>query len=163
MKENFNFTEIPKQKDLYPDILLALHSAGGSATKREVIDILADKLSLTEGQLNMKTKDGNETQLVSNITFARMPLVYTGYISNEIRGTWLLSTKGKEAVKNLIDEKKENRVAFVEKVLKELKPILQEFAKKKKRTILSEKYISIRRGRGTISLRRATAQRSKQN
>ena len=56
MKEDFNFTEVPTSDFLYPYVILALHWAGGDAKKKEVVNFLADKFTLSKELLEDKTE-----------------------------------------------------------------------------------------------------------
>ena len=123
MKEDFNFTEIPKEKFLYPYVILALHWTGGDAKRKEVVNFLADKFKLSEELLREKTKKAQRSLFDNKVAWARQLLVLTGYIKKGERGIWYLLDKGKEGVKVLIDEEEEALIKFRKRVSEEYKKI----------------------------------------
>ena len=123
MKENFNFTKVPQRDFLQPYILLALHWAGGDAKKKEVVNFLADKFTLTEELLKEKTEKAQAPRFDTRVSWAGTDLVLTGYIKKGERGIWYLSDKGEEAVKGLRDEEEEALIKFRKRVSEEYKKI----------------------------------------
>ena len=123
MKEDFNFKKVPQRDFLNPYILLALHWAGGDAKKKEVVNSLADKFTLSEELLKEKTKRAQMPLFDNRVAWAGLYLVNTGYIKKGGRGIWYLSDKGKEAVEVLIGEEEEALIKFRKKVSEEYKKI----------------------------------------
>lgn len=77
-------------------VIDALKELGGSGRPAEVLEKIAERLHLSEEELNQKLKDGT-SRLANQLKWARWYLVKTGYLSSSTRGVWTLSEKGQEA------------------------------------------------------------------
>jgi len=93
--------DMPKVRDIFPDLLLAFHRLGGSATVAACVEELGKMLELTDEQLN-RVDDGNFSIFLNYVHLARLNLTYAGYLEEISRPVWGLSRKGKEKITDLI-------------------------------------------------------------
>ena len=77
-----------------------LKDLGGSARPSEVCDAIAERLQLTDEELNEQRTVGGSLY-ENQVHWARLYLTKTGYISSSKRGVWALTKKGQGA--NLTD------------------------------------------------------------
>jgi restriction system protein len=69
----------------------ALREKGGQARPREVYDLIAQKLDLSEEQRTATLKSG-ALKFENQIVWARSYLVKTGYLDSPSHGVWRLSS-----------------------------------------------------------------------
>ena len=105
------------QTTIVPYILLALHKLGGTGSPKQVAEVIADDLTLSEEFLNEKTLKTNTSVFRMNIHFARVRLSWTGYIDHLERAKWTLTQKAKGIIPALLDE--QSHKAFVKEVMDE--------------------------------------------
>lgn len=86
---------------MYDAIVAVLKQLGGSATRREIDEGVAEHMSLSDEQISqLHDKKGTRTRLNYNLAWSRTYLKATGILNNSERGIWLLTTKG-YALKNI--------------------------------------------------------------
>ncbi len=82
-------------------LMHALKSMGGSASSSEATDAVIERENVPESELEKTNKNG-QSKVRNQIAWARMYLVYAGYIDSSARGVWSLTEKGlKEDLSNL--------------------------------------------------------------
>lgn len=74
-------------------LLEVLRDMGGSASSSEATDAVIEKESIPEDELEVTNKNG-QPRIRNQIAWARMYLVYAGYIDSSARGVWSLTEKG---------------------------------------------------------------------
>lgn len=74
-------------------LMHALRSMGGSASSSEATDAVIERESLPESELEKTNKNG-QSKVRNQIAWARMYLVYAGFIDSSARGVWSLTEKG---------------------------------------------------------------------
>ena len=77
-------------------LLDALREKGGQARPREVYDLIAQRLILSEEERTATLKSG-ALRFENQIAWARSYLVKTGYLDSPSHGIWRLTDKGREA------------------------------------------------------------------
>jgi restriction system protein len=77
-------------------LLDAMRKRGGQARPREIFDLMAQRLNLSEEERTVTNKNGYP-RFKNEIAWARSYLVKTGYLDSPSRGIWRLTDKGKEA------------------------------------------------------------------
>ncbi|MGH6841264.1 MAG: winged helix-turn-helix domain-containing protein, partial [Methylocella sp.] len=77
-------------------LLDALREKGGQARPREVYDLIAQRLNLSEEERATTLKSG-ALRFENQIAWARSYLVKTGYLDSPAHGIWRLTDKGKES------------------------------------------------------------------
>ncbi len=95
-------------------LMHALRSMGGSASSSEATDAVIERENLPESELEKTNKNG-QSKVRNQIAWARMYLVYAGYIDSSARGVWSLTEKGlnEDLLKlNALDTFKSVRVKF---------------------------------------------------
>lgn len=104
MKEFFNY----KHDDLFNATLTALHNLGGSGSRSEIEEQVANILNLTDEQVN-EIHRGNTTKLTYRLAWAKNYLKHYGLLENSSRGIWSLTEEGlktkfvdKDAVKRKV-------------------------------------------------------------
>ena len=105
------------QATIAPYVLLALHKLGGTGSPKQVAEVIADDLTLSEEFLNEKTLKTNTSVFLTNIHFSRVRLSWTGYIDHLERAKWALTQKAKDIIPALRDE--QSHKAFVKEVMAE--------------------------------------------
>lgn len=91
-------------------IVETLRELGGSGNAGEVIDIVIDKMKISEEELEVTTKTG-VPRIKNQIHWARMYLVTSGYIDSSKRGVWTLTEDG---TKVKVEEHKDCYAIFQE-------------------------------------------------
>ena len=89
-------------------ILDALRELGGSGKPKEVTNSIANKLKISDGQLEEVTKTG-VPKFYNQVAWARQYLVYEELLDSSKRGIWTLTSKG---TKTKLTEK-ESRAIFL--------------------------------------------------
>ena len=95
-------------------LMHALRSMGGSASSSEATDAVIESENGPDSELERTNKNG-QSKVRNQIAWARMYLVYAGYIDSSARGVWSLTEKGlKEDLSKLdaLDVFKSIRVRF---------------------------------------------------
>jgi restriction system protein len=77
-------------------LLDALREKGGQARPREIYDLIAQSLNLSEEECTITNKNGYP-KFENEIAWVRSYLVQTGYLDSPSHGIWRLTDKGKEA------------------------------------------------------------------
>lgn len=77
-------------------LLDAMREKGGQARPREIYDLIAQRLDLSEDERKVTNKNGYP-RFENEIAWARSYLVKTGYRDSPSWGIWRLTDKGKEA------------------------------------------------------------------
>lgn len=87
----------PKFVWYFPGVLEALKELGGSGRPSEVRDFIAERLKLSDHQLEEVMGSGN-LRFDNQVAWARFYLVRADLIDSSTRGVWTLTAKGAEAV-----------------------------------------------------------------
>lgn len=74
-------------------LIRALREMGGSASAYEATDAVIEREKVPESELEKTNKSGG-SKVRNQIAWARMYLVYAGYIDSSARGVWTLTEKG---------------------------------------------------------------------
>jgi restriction system protein len=77
-------------------LLDAMREKGGQVRPREVYDVIAQRLNLSEEERTVTIKNGYP-RFENQIQWARSALFKTGYLDSPSHGIWRLTDKGKEA------------------------------------------------------------------
>lgn len=99
-----------------------LKELGGSGRSNEVVDLITEKLNISEEELNEVTSSG-QGRVANQIHWARYYLVKSGYLDSSKRGVWALTEKG---LNTTLTEKE---------VLKLFKEVQSEFGSKDEKPI----------------------------
>lgn len=78
-------------------LLDALREKGGQARPRDIYDLIAQNLALSEEERSVTLKKSGSVKFKNQIAWARSYLVETGYLDSPSRGVWRLTDKGKDA------------------------------------------------------------------
>lgn len=89
-------------------LLDVLRDLGGSATAREAIDAVAQKMGVGEEQRQVTLKSGVE-RFANQVRWARQYLVWEGLLDSSQRGIWALTAKGRAAKLSIEDAKRIQR------------------------------------------------------
>lgn len=91
---------IPKYHDLCDPTLQVLKRLGGSASIKELDEVVIEMLHLTEAEFAQShPPDNRQTEIEYRLAWARTYLKLFGIIENAGRGIWILTAKGNEASK----------------------------------------------------------------
>ncbi len=74
-------------------ILKVLHEIGGSGNAAEVIDLVIEKMGITEEEQADQIKSGG-SRIRNRIQWARLYLVKARFLDSSKRGIWSLTDKG---------------------------------------------------------------------
>jgi len=74
-------------------IIEVLKELGGSGKAGEVIDLVVEKLNISEDELSVTIKSG-ASRIKNQIQWARLALVKAGLLGSSPRGVWSLNEKG---------------------------------------------------------------------
>lgn len=85
----------PKFVQFFGPVLDALRDFGGSAEPRQVMDKVIKLADVTEDELKETNKNG-QSKYENQVGWARFYLVKAGLIESKKRGTWNLTTEGRE-------------------------------------------------------------------
>jgi restriction system protein len=77
-------------------LLDALREKGGQARPRDVFDLVAQRVNLSDEERNATLKSG-ALRFENQIAWARSYLAKTGYIDSPSHGVWRLTDKGRDA------------------------------------------------------------------
>ncbi|MGD0430378.1 MAG: winged helix-turn-helix domain-containing protein [Acetobacteraceae bacterium] len=77
-------------------LLDAMRDKGGQARPREIYEVIAQKLNLSDEERTVTNKNGYP-RFENQIVWARSYFVKTGYLDSPSRGVWHLTDKGQEA------------------------------------------------------------------
>ena len=77
----------------FPHVISALKDLGNSGTPPEVRELIAEKLQLSEDELNEQMHSG-ASRFDNHIAWAKFYLAKAGYIDASKRGVWSLTEKG---------------------------------------------------------------------
>lgn len=91
----------PQFVKYFRPVIDALKELGNSGTPSEVREIIANKLNLSDDQLN-ETMASGTPRFLNQVAWARFYLNKAGYIASSKRGVWSLTEKGQAS--NLTDE-----------------------------------------------------------
>src|SRR5487761_2591424 len=95
-------------------LMHALRDMGGSASSFEATDAVIERENIPESELEKTNKNG-QSKVRNQIAWARMYLVYAGYIDSSARAVWSLTKKGLNedlSKLNALDVFKSIRVKF---------------------------------------------------
>ncbi len=94
---NGNAKNISKAEFLkwFKPLITAIRDLGGKATPKEAREKIIENEKLSAEVISATRGKTNINKFENEVAFARNYLVYGGYISNEIRGIWALTEKGK--------------------------------------------------------------------
>jgi restriction system protein len=95
----------------------SLKELGGSGQSNEVVDLITEKLNISEEEMNEVTSSG-QSRIANQIHWARYYLVKSDFLDSSKRGVWALTEKGLNA--NLTEKE----------VLKLFKGVQAEFGSK---------------------------------
>ncbi|MFH1546699.1 MAG: restriction endonuclease [Patescibacteria group bacterium] len=94
---------MPSQKEIEPQLLLALHFLGGSAARPKVHEKVAEIMEISDEILEKKYKSNGFSIFKNKTDFARQNLKQKELLEkNSPRGTWELSNLGKKVVEKLL-------------------------------------------------------------
>jgi restriction system protein len=105
---NFQF---PQHFRYIIPLVKILKDIGGSGRSSEVIDLIVEKLGISDKELLDTNKNG-QPKILMQIYWAKLFLVKTGYLSSPKRGVWSLTEKGLNfdfSNENLINLHSQNR------------------------------------------------------
>ena len=87
---------VPRVKDFYNPVLLALHNLGGSGTRKEILEEVVRNSDLTEEQLEplLVAEDGRQSPIQYRVGYAQTYLKSYGLLENPSRGVWALTEEG---------------------------------------------------------------------
>jgi len=85
----------------FPYVISSLKDLGNSGTPPEVCELIAEKLKLTEDELNEQNNSG-APRFYNQVAWAKFYLAKAGYIDASKRGVWSLTEKGINA--NITDK-----------------------------------------------------------
>ncbi len=88
-------------------ILDALRDFGGSATPKEIMNWIAEKLKVDDETLNGRYEKSGLLKFPNQLAWARQYLVWEELLAASKRGVWTISPKGKETH---LDEKKAHEI-----------------------------------------------------
>ena len=77
-------------------ILEVLKEIGGSGKSSEIIDLVTEKLNISEEELQETLKSG-QSKVINQIHWARLMLAKTDHLDSSRRGVWNLTEKGLSA------------------------------------------------------------------
>lgn len=83
----------------FKPILEILKELGGSGGAGEVIDLVIDRMNISDDELAVVNKNGG-SRIKNQVNWARMYLVNHGTIDNSKRGIWTLSSSGNDLIIN---------------------------------------------------------------
>lgn len=83
----------PQFVKYFPHVIQALKELGNSGTPSEVRELIAQKLKLSEDELNQQTSNG-ASRFENQVAWAKFYLAKADYIDASKRGVWRLSEKG---------------------------------------------------------------------
>jgi len=83
----------PKFTHHFIPIIESLREMGGSASAYETTDAVIERENISEKELAKTNKNGG-SNVRNAIAWARLYLVYSGYIDSSARGVWRLTEKG---------------------------------------------------------------------
>ncbi len=86
-------TKGPKFTQHFIPIIESLREMGGSASAYETTDAVIERENISEKELAKTNKNGG-SNIRNAIAWARLYLVYSGYIDSSARGVWRLTEKG---------------------------------------------------------------------
>ena len=87
--------KVPKQEDMYEAVLAVIKKLGGSATRQEIDEGVAEYMNLSDEQIDqLHSESGTRTKLNYNLAWSRTYLKTYGLLENSGRGVWLLTPKG---------------------------------------------------------------------
>lgn len=92
--------EVDDFRKFIQPVIEVLKGLGGSARPSEVCDAIAERLHLSDKELNQQRAVGGSL-FENQVHWARLYLTKTGYLSSSKKGVWTLTTKGQNA--NLSD------------------------------------------------------------
>ena len=75
-------------------LLDVLRDKGGQARPRDIYDVIADRMNLTEEERSARNKVSGGVRFENQIAWARSYLVLTGYLNSPSHGIWRLTNKG---------------------------------------------------------------------
>ena len=87
---------VPQHFRYLNPILDVLRDLGGSGRASEVIDLVIEKMDISEQELEEKIKSGG-SRVKNQIQWARLLLSKTGHIDSSRRGVWTSTEKGIKA------------------------------------------------------------------
>jgi len=76
--------------------LEVLQESGGSGKTSAVIDLVIEKLNISDAELQITVKSG-QPRVLNQIHWARLMLAKTDYLVSSTRGFWSLTKKGLSA------------------------------------------------------------------
>ena len=82
----------------FAPLIQALKDLGGSATPKDAINKVAEKMQLSEETLNETRGKNNLKKFDNEVQWARNYLSYAGIIDKSKRGIWTLTEQGKQVV-----------------------------------------------------------------
>lgn len=86
-------------------VIEVLKELGGSGRSSEVVDLVTERLEISDEELSEVTSSG-QGRTANQVHWARYYLVKSGYLDSSKRGVWALTEKGQKA--NLTDEDVKN-------------------------------------------------------
>lgn len=103
----------------FPYVISALKDLGNSGTPPEVRELIAEKLQLSEDDLNEQISSG-ASRFDNHVAWAKFYLAKAGYIDASKRGVWSLTEKGISA--NITDKESLKIFQGVQKQFKDKTP-----------------------------------------
>jgi restriction system protein len=86
-------TKVPQHFRYLIPIVEVLKQLGGSGRSSEVIDLIVEKLRISDAELQETIKSG-QSKLINQIHWAKFLLKTTGYMDSSQHGVWTLTEKG---------------------------------------------------------------------
>lgn len=92
----------PQFVRFFRPVIEVLKETGGSGTAAEVIDRAIEKMKVSEKEQGVTNKDG-QSRVRNQVNWARLYLVWAGYLDSSKRGIWSLTEKGMSFDPNAFD------------------------------------------------------------
>lgn len=87
---------LPSHKSLFQPTLSALHRLGGAAAIADIEREVATELKLDPETAKLPHPGSNHTEIQYRLHWARTYLKHAGLVDNPVRGTWVLTEKGRQ-------------------------------------------------------------------
>lgn len=91
-------TQVPTFDQMMNPLIQALKALGGSGTIEEIANAVAERMNLTDEQLEIlhNTERGSQTEVGYRLAWTRTYLKKYGILENSARGVWALTPEGRK-------------------------------------------------------------------
>ena len=95
---------VPQFEQFFQPVLKVIYDANGkSVSNKDLIAAMTEYFSLSEEDLALRTKGGNETQIYNRVQWARNYLESAGYAQKSGRGRSVITDMGRHIIENNIE------------------------------------------------------------